>query len=148
MGNKVGYGITAYIDCAGIQNIDSVAYGLESHLERHLSKKQNLLPGMDPVSVSFQEFSSSGPRFKFGFTGEMGSDRLGIPDYDFDDFKAVLKTAFEDYKGDPVIVDNEPLTDELQGFISDYAYLDKNTPFPEMTVSEMVDGILAGELLA
>ena len=141
------YDLIAYMDLAGIDNLDSVSMPILEYLYSYFSKKSNLLHGMKPVRVRYQEFAKNGPRYEFNFMGTMEADRNGFPEYDFDDFKAQVKMALEDYKGEPLFVDGEPLTHEQQGLLADDMYLDMNTPFPEITVSEMVDGILSGKYL-
>lgn len=145
--SETKYDLIAYMDLAGIDNLDSVSMPILEYLYSYFSKKSNLLHGMKPVRVRYQEFAKNGPRYEFNFMGTMGADRNGFPEYDFDDFKAQVKMALEDYKGEPLFVDGEPLTHEQQGLLADDMYLDMNTPFPEITVSEMVDGILDGRFL-
>ena len=147
MNKIISYDVTFYTILSGIDNIDMVLTGLLDHLKSWFSKKSNLLYGMNKVIVDWKQFTLEGPIITFRFTGTMELDRTGFPEYDQADFEARIKTAFEDYKGEPLIVNNEPITREQQGDLMLQTHLDMNTPFPELTISEMVEGILKGYFL-
>ena len=147
MGRTVDYDVTFYTELSGIDNIDLVLTGLLDHLKSWFSKKSNLLHGMDKVLVNWKQFTPEGPIITFQFIGTMELDRTGFPEYDQADFEARIRTAYEDYRGDVLIVNNEPITRAQQGDLMLQTHLDMNTPFPELTISEMVEGILKGHFL-